>query len=75
MQEGDLAGAEAAAREALPAATPLQKARAHVILGKVLVLRGQPAAAAQHFTNALELDPGNEAAAGALARLHRSRSP
>ena len=66
---------ERVAREALPGGTPLQKARAHVILGKALLLRGQPNAAGEEFADALELDPGNEAAAAALARLRRRPTP
>jgi serine/threonine-protein kinase len=75
LQEGDTAGAEAAAREALPTATVPQRARAHVILGKVLVLRAQYGLAAQHFSEALELDPGNDAAASGLAHLRRRPAP
>ena len=75
LQEGDIASAEAAAREALPAATAPQRARAHVILAKVLILRGQPGAAAQHYSEALELDPGNDAAASGLARIRRRPAP
>jgi len=75
LKQGELAAAERAARDALPSGTPLQRARAHVILGKTFVLRGQSGAAAEEFTDALELDPGNEAAAAALARLRRGSKP
>lgn len=75
LTQGEIAAAERAARDALPSSTPLQKARAHVILGKAFVLRGQPKAAAEEFTDALELDPANEAAAAALARLRRGSKP
>ena len=75
LQEGDTAGAEAAAREVLPMATAPQRARAHVILAKVLVLRGQYGVAAQHYSEALQLDPGNDAAASGLAHLRRRPAP
>lgn len=75
LQEGDIANAEASAREALPAATASQRARAHVILAKVLILRGQAGAAAQHYSEALRLDPGNDAAASGLARIRRRPAP
>jgi cytochrome c-type biogenesis protein CcmH/NrfG len=65
--------AERDARDAFHGGTAVQRARAHVLVGQVLVLRGQPSAAADEFTEAIRLDPANEAAAAALARLRRQR--
>jgi eukaryotic-like serine/threonine-protein kinase len=70
---GDLMAAERDARDAFHGGTAVQRARAHVLVGQVLVLRGQPSAAADEFTEAIRLDPANEAAAAALARLRRQR--
>lgn len=73
LQAGDVDAADKNARAVLDgAATPLQKAGAHVILGKVLVLRSKPQEAAAEFGAAIELDPPNEAATAALARLRRT---
>ena len=71
LRAGELVAAERDARDALETASPTQKANAHLIIGKVLVLRGQAGAASGEFTAALELDPGNEAASAALGRLQR----
>jgi eukaryotic-like serine/threonine-protein kinase len=71
---GDLAAAERIARESLLAGSAVQRARAHVIVGQVLVLRGENGAAADEFSDAIELDPSNEAAAAALAQIRRHRS-
>jgi serine/threonine-protein kinase len=71
LRAGDLASAERDARAALDGAGAPQKASAHLIIGKVLVLRGQERDAATEFSAALDLDPGNEAASAALSRLRK----
>jgi serine/threonine protein kinase len=73
LRAGDLVAAERDARQALDSASASQKANAHLILGKVLVLQGETGAASGEFAAALELDPGNEAASTALGRLQRRR--
>ena len=75
LQIGDLAGAGRDAQEVLRDATPSQKSRAHLILGKVLLFRGQKMAAADEFSQAIEADPENVTAADELAQLRRRGSP
>jgi Tfp pilus assembly protein PilF len=72
LQAGDVELADRNARGVLAgSATALEKAGAHVILGKIFVLRSQAHDAASEFSAAIELDPANEAATAALARLRR----
>ncbi len=72
LQAGDVDLADRNARGVLEGgATPLEKAGAHVILGKIFVLKSKPRDAAAEFSAAIELDPANEAATAALARLRR----
>ncbi len=68
LQAGDLAAAERDARDVIQIGTATEKARAHVIVGQIRVLRGQTDAAASEFADAVELDPANDAAAAGLAR-------
>jgi serine/threonine-protein kinase len=72
FQVGDVDAAERDARSVLQTnGTALQKARAYVILGQVQVLGGRRAGAETSFAAALQLDPSNDAASAALARLRR----
>ena len=75
LQMGDLAGAERDAQEVLRDGTPSQESRAHLIVGKVLLFRGQKKAAADEFSQAVEVDPENATAADELAQLRRRGSP
>ena len=68
LQTGDLAAAERDAHDVIQIGTATEKARAHVIVGQIRVLRGQTDAAASEFADAVELDPANDAAAAGLAR-------
>jgi serine/threonine-protein kinase len=75
LQLGELGGAERAARQAMKEGTPAQKARAHAIVGQVLVLGGRSNDAAAEFEEALRLDRSNRTAAQALARLQGRALP
>jgi hypothetical protein len=68
LQTGDLAAAERDAHDAIHIGNARARARAHVIVGQIQVLRGKTDAAASEFADAIELDPANEAAAAGLAR-------
>jgi tRNA A-37 threonylcarbamoyl transferase component Bud32 len=69
LQIGELAGAEREARHAMKEGTPVQKARAHAIVGQVFVLGGRSKDAEAEFAEAVRLDPSNKTANEALARL------
>jgi hypothetical protein len=69
LQIGELAGAERDARQAIKEGTPVQKARAHTIIGQVFVLRSQPKNAEAEFEQAIHLDPSNKTAGQALTAL------
>jgi serine/threonine-protein kinase len=69
LQLGELGAAERAARQAMKDGTPAQQARAHAIVGQVLVLGGRTKDATVQFEEALRLDRSNRAASQALARL------
>ena len=71
LQMNDLAAAERQARLAIRGGSSSQKARGHAILGQVLALTGRRAEAEKEFDQAVQLDPSNEAAASALARMRR----
>lgn len=75
LQLGELGAAERAARQAMKEGTPAQQARAHAIVGQVLVLGGRAKDAAAQFEEALRLDRSNRPAAQALARLQGRTAP
>ena len=75
LQAGDLTSAERDAQDVLRDGTPSQKSRAHLILGRVLLFRGHARAGADEFSQAIELDPQNVAAADELAQLRRRGAP
>ncbi|MGH8680586.1 MAG: tetratricopeptide repeat protein, partial [Burkholderiales bacterium] len=74
LKSGDLAGAEAAARRALR--TDATAAVAHLVIGRVALVRGDLAAARTALERALVLDPTLDAARAALAEIaQRSGRP
>lgn len=75
FEVGDLKGAQHDADEVLRAGRSSQKSRAHLIIGKVLVARGNKRAAADEFLEALRLDPQSLAAADELAQVRRRAAP
>jgi len=72
---GDFNVAERDAQEVLEGGTTHQKSAAHLILGRVLVFRGNRRQAADEFGQAIQLDPENSAASDELAALHRRGLP
>jgi serine/threonine protein kinase len=72
---GEFNMAERDAQEALEGGTPHQKSAAHLILGRVLVFRGNRRQAADEFGQAIQLDPENGAASDELAALRRRGLP
>jgi len=72
---GEYTLAERDAEEVLQAGTVHQKSAAHLILGRVLVFRGNRKQAADEFGQAIQLEPENSAASDELAALHRRGLP
>jgi hypothetical protein len=72
---GDFSLAQRDAQAVLEGGTTHQKSAAHLILGRVLVFRGNRNQAADEFGQAIQLDPGNSAASDELAALHRRGLP